>query len=218
MSLNLNDIKYGNPDRDQVPYLQLSSFLEKDFNEFARLTCPANDSETVARELNDLQGYMQKLLKDGEARIRMFQHYDLNLWAVLHNFLVTHHIPEQDSNALLEKYAKDILPLVYKLKYYFQRPRPVQLAYYHKLMLYPIRNFSANCPSYPSLHTIVPYVFAGIVQDMYPGLAHEALNLAQDISGSRQYLGVSYNSDIEVGIYIAEKILENKELKLKYGL
>jgi hypothetical protein len=40
----------------------------------------------------------------------------------------------------------------------------------------------------------------------------------KDICYSRVYLGLHYQSDIDVGIFCADKVLKNKEFKEKYKL
>ena len=57
----------------------------------------------------------------------------------------------------------DIYPLILKLKYKYQRPRPYQLAQYYKLKLFPLRSNSVGTPSFPSGHTIQSQLILGVL-------------------------------------------------------
>jgi hypothetical protein len=105
-----------------------------------------------------------------------------------------------------------------KLKFYFQRVRPYQLAYYYKLKLLPFVSYSASSPAYPSGHALQSEIFAKVVGDKYPSLFKIVNAFAKDIQMSRLFMGLHYQSDIDFSLAIADKIYENKEFKLKYQL
>jgi hypothetical protein len=119
---------------------------------------------------------------------------------------------------LVDSIIEDTLPLLIKLKYYHQRPRPFQLADYYKLKLFPYKSFSADSPSFPSGHSFQGKILTEVVGNHYPETYSYMKKLFDDISYSRLYLGLHYQSDIDVGIFCAEKVLELKEFKSKYKL
>ena len=43
-------------------------------------------------------------------------------------------------------------------------------------------------------------------------------DLADKVANSRLYMGLHYQSDIDFATLVAEKIYQNKELKLKYQI
>lgn len=215
--LNIDNLSYGNICREDIEFLNQETFLDVLFSELTSYSYPKNSSNTSKEELNELVEYTNELLADEQSLAR-FQKYDSDLNGSLIGFLVKYKVKKDDAIHLVNAINRDILPLMMKLKFYFQRVRPYQLAYYNKLKLFPYVSYSANSPSYPSGHALQSQVFAHVVGDKYPSLYKIVHAFAKDIQMSRLFMGLHYQSDIDYSIVIAEKIYENKEFKLKYQL
>jgi hypothetical protein len=127
-------------------------------------------------------------------------------------------IPKEESLKWLESIHDDVKPLILKLKYFFQRPRPYQLAYYYKLKLMPYTTLGADSPSFPSGHAIYSKVYSEVLGNHYPELYDALHNIHEQVCESRLMLGVHYQSDIDVGIYVGERICQFKEFMIKYQL
>jgi hypothetical protein len=215
--LNLDALSYGNVSREDLPFLNEQTFLDVLFSEFTSYSFPKNSSNTVKEELNDLVEYTNELLTD-EQSLGRFQRYDSDLSGCFVNFLMKYRVKKDDAISLVSALNRDCLPLLMKLKFYFQRVRPYQLAYYYKLKLLPFVSYSASSPAYPSGHALQSEIFAKVVGDKYPSLFKIVNAFAKDIQMSRLFMGLHYQSDIDFSLAIADKIYENKEFKLKYQL
>ena len=215
--LNLDALSYGNISREDLPFLNEQTYLDALFSELTTYLFPKNSSNTCKEELNELVEYTNELLSDEQSLAR-FQKYDSDLTGWLIGFLVKYRVKKDDAVSLVNAINRDCLPLLMKLKFYFQRPRPYQLAYYNKLKLLPFVSYSAHSPSYPSGHALQSEVFAKVVGDKYPSLFKIVNAFAKDIQMSRLFMGLHYQSDNDFSLVIADKIYENKEFKLKYQL
>jgi hypothetical protein len=215
--LNLDALAYGNISREDIDFLNEQTYLDALFSELTTYSFPKNSSNTAKEELNDLVDYTNELISDEQSLAR-FQRYDSDLNGTLIAFLVKYRVKKDDAVHLVNAINRDCLPLLMKLKFYFQRVRPYQLAYYYKLKLLPFVSYSSHNPSYPSGHALQSQIFAKVVGDKYPSLYKIVNAFAKDIQMSRLFMGTHYQSDIDLSLVIAEKIYENKEFKLKYQL
>jgi acid phosphatase (class A) len=213
----IKELKYGNIRRDDYFDLQRQTYIDGLFSALTQYTFPPNNSNTTQDELNELVSATQELSEAPEV-LQEFYNYDQNLTLIIKKFLVAHKVPKDDAISLVDAVIYDIQPLLLKLKYYFQRPRPYQLSYYYKLKLIAFNSVSDQTPSYPSGHALQSKVLAYVIGDKYPKLYNKIHELADKIGNSRLYMGLHYQSDIDYANIVAEKIYENKELKLKFQI
>ena len=113
---------------------------------------------------------------------------------------------------------KDIQSLIYRLKYYYQRPRPYQIAQYLKLKLFPYKSFSSHTPSFPCGHCLESFVILNVIGNKYPTQYPFCKELIEDIAYSRIYLGHHYPSDNEGAKEVGKAILKHPEFVKKYGI
>ena len=52
--MRLDELEYGNPNQDQLVYLQKESYLDYLFNELSLDTFPLNSSDATIEELNTI--------------------------------------------------------------------------------------------------------------------------------------------------------------------
>jgi acid phosphatase (class A) len=213
----IKELKYGNIRRDDYFDLQRQTYIDSLFSILTQYTFPPNDSNTTKDELNELVSTTQELAEAPEV-LKEFYNYDQNFSIIIKKFLVAHEVPKDEAISLVDAVLYDIKPLILKLKYYFQRPRPYQLSYYYKLKLIAFNSVSDQTPSYPSGHALQSKVLAYVIGDKYPKLYNKINDLADKIGNSRLYLGLHYQSDIDYANIVAEKIYENKEFKLKFQI
>ena len=125
----------------------------------------------------------------------------------LHEKLIGEKIPDDDIRRLV---MQDSDTLAMKLKLYYNRPRPYQLAPHHGIDIKyndAIQKGTASTPSYPSGHTLSAYFAAFICSNMYPAFKNQFLQAAKMVADSRIYEGVHFPSDNDFSIYLAEKVL-----------
>jgi len=213
----LDSITWGNPSQKHLPSLEENaSFLDKLFPQLAKFTFPKNSSKATREELNELVDYVQSLAADPQT-LQKYRAYDSNLTAIFAQVIMQHELGDKGAT-LVDQLIDDTVPLIMKLKFYFQRPRPYQLAEYYKLKLFPFYSRSGQSPSYPSGHTVQARVICHVLGNHFPEKFDFFESLATDIQYSRTYMGVHFPSDSEYGLFVAETIFKDKDFKAKYNL
>lgn len=210
-------LTYGNPNRDLLPYVKKESFLDSLLSELYSYPYPDNNGQEVIDEINQLIGLTNSISENQEAQAKN-QIYDTNLQAYIVNVLSNKGIPEQEVSEILVSIDEDILPILVKLKYYYQRIRPNQLAHLLQMSLYIYKSYSDSTPSYPSGHTFMSKIYCAVLGNKYPKYYQSLIALGQDCSDSRLYMGVHYASDVAFGSYAADCVLDHPEFKKKYKL
>ena len=99
--------------------------------------------------------------------------------------------PEEE----LKDITKDTSPIILKLKYHYNRPRPQQLANAKGLKFHQEPLDSAKTPAYPSGHATQGRLIARILSDKYPKHESEINKLGNEIGTGRLVAKVHYPSD-----------------------
>lgn len=215
--MNLNELQYGNPSVDILQYINGTSCLDALFAECSQLKFPPNDANIVKQELNEMITKTMQLHGDQQV-LKRYQAYDRSLAGC---YLKVTFEKQEDTTAYhdtLLSVFEDVLPLIFKLKQHFQRPRPFQLAHYFKIKLFPYHTASGDCPSYPCLHSCIGRVLAGVLSNHYPDASKWFNETGMDAGYSRVFMGLNFQSSVDAGIRVAEKILINREFQVKYSL
>ena len=209
---------YGNPNQYDLHLLKQETYLDSIQSELIDFFPPDNDSQETDAELQQIIQGVNSIVENEEL-VRRYSIYDAKLTEYISNVLVAQ-MPNEKVNikALIVDILNDINPLLAKLKFKVQRPRPYQLAYTKKLFLYPIPTLFSSTPSFPSGHAYQSKIICEVLGNLYPKFHAQLTHLYNDISYSRLYMGVHYDSDIKAGLFLAEKVLLNKEFKTKYKI
>ncbi len=213
----LDSITWGNPLQKHLPFLEdRKDFLDHLIPQLIKFSFPKNSSKGTREELNTLVDYVETLKKDDES-LKRYRAYDKSLTAVLAQVIVEQNLGDKGI-ALIDQLIDDTKPLLIKLKFHFQRPRPYQMAQYYKLKLFPFQSQSNDSPSFPSGHTLQARLICDVLGNHFPEKYDYFERLAKDVEYSRLYLGCHYPSDNDFSLYIAEVIMADKEFKKKYSL
>jgi hypothetical protein len=215
--MNLDSITYGNPTKEQLPYLLKESYLDSLFSELTSFGFPKNSSDATKEELNHIVDCLN-LIPSRESHLERYKIYDRHLKKYFIEGMVKGGVDAEEITKLVNDVIEDTLPLLTKLKYHFQRPRPYQLAQYYKLKLFPFKSNSADTPSFPSGHSFQAKLLTEVIGNKYPQTYSFMQDVFNDICYSRIYLGLHYQSDIDVGIFCAEKVLRTRSFMEKYKL
>lgn len=101
--------------------------------------------------------------------------------------------------------------IILDLKYYYNRPRPRQLALFYKMDINVIKTDTHATPSYPSGHTGYAALIASILTDMYPQDEKIFWGIVDKCGLARMLQGVHFRGDNDASIALVKKIY--KELK-----
>ena len=110
--------------------------------------------------------------------------------------------------ASIKKFIDETDSVLYSLKYSYQRPRPLQLAYMYNMPLYPFLATTANSPSYPSGHSFDAYKMAFLLSKRYPDKAMAFMSIADAVTMSRIKGGVHYPSDSIISKMLAKELTD----------
>lgn len=213
----IDQITYGTPTQEQYEILNRDTYLDALYPELSGYGYPKNSSTATKEELNQISENIIKLQNDSEWKRRYFM-YDRMLKRYYKEGLSDDSEISKKIVELVDSVFADSSPLLLKLKYYFNRPRPRQLASAYKLKLFPFTSASDNTPSFPSGHAFHSRLLLEVLGNTFPKSYANLKKLHTDVCYSRVYMGLHYQSDIDTGIFFAEKVIENQEFKLKYVL
>tara|TARA_R110001599_G_scaffold156527_1_gene342376 strand:- start:8541 stop:10142 length:1602 start_codon:yes stop_codon:yes gene_type:complete len=117
-----------------------------------------------------------------------------------------------------KKEIKDLLnhtsPIILKLKYHYNRPRPEQLAKEMGLKFHSDPLDSARTPSYPSGHAAQGRFISRYLSDMYPKHENELMKLGNEIGTGRLVAKVHYPSDDLFGKEIGDALYKTMGKKV----
>jgi len=186
--------------------------MEKEFgkfegfpiNDFMNTNPPKNDSEEAMDELMLLDSLpvIEEFVKTTDDIFPYFEKYfkekDLEF-------------PKEE----LKDIVKDTSPIILKLKYHYNRPRPQQLANAKGLEFHEEPLDSSKTPSYPSGHATQGRLIANILGDKYPEHKSEISKLGNEIGTGRLVAKVHYPSDDLFGKELGDvmyKYIKDKNL------
>ena len=211
-----NDIAWGNPSIEQKILMVKKTIVDDLFPKLTKAAMPANDSEATKAEMNQIVVGLKEIDSDkNQNSFRRYINYDKGFAQYLHTMLLAQGVDDQE---LIYEIMEDISPLITKIKFKYNRPRPSQLAHYVKLNLFPLKSTSALSPSYPSGHTTQAYVIMSVIGNRNPGIYAFCKQIIDDIAESRVAIGVHYSSDNDFAFEVGEAILKHKKFAEKYGI
>lgn len=213
----INNVIYGNPTIEQLPYLQRASPLDHIIEDTAFMGCPLNAAAETVKELKELSTKTRQL-QTVESMREHYTSYDRDMVQYFKKGLMLAGVNDETMAILLENLIEDTFPIIIKLKYKYQRPRPYQLAAYHNIPLYYFSSYSADSPSFPSGHAFLGTVICGVIGKLFPNISIHMHRLSHDFNESRMYLGLHFKTDIEAGVIFGNLVLQDKWLKNKYKI
>ena len=215
MSPWLNNVTYGNPVDEILPYLKAGAY-QSVYEQLKENAFPPNDSEATQDELRELIAYQNLPEQKDEKIISRYMGYNQDLVTIFKKY-VTDKIGE-NLDSEIDGLIEDSKFLLMKLKFFYQRPRPYQVAQYYKAKLFPFKSGSAISPSYPSGHAFQARLLTELIGNKYPEHYEFLKSLTHDISMSRMFLGLHFASDIDFAVYCAKAVAQSKEFTSKYGI
>jgi hypothetical protein len=217
MNPQLEIIKYGNPTREQLGIMQQVTvwdyLLPKMFEE---VHCPSNISTLTHDELKELVEYQKLYNQLPEPTKKLYQQYDMDLVQAVSTQI--RNSTGADISPMFQEIIADTMPLLLKLKYKHQRPRPYMLAYYYKQSIFPKTSISALSPSFPSGHIFQLTLLVETLGNKQPKLYDQLHTILSDNYEHRLFYGVHYPSDLDAARTLAMMIITSKEWTKKYNI
>ena len=173
---------------------------------------PNNDGEYAKKELEKIREEMKKLQHDKVVELSIKFDDDLSSMLVE----MAQNCGVSNAEGFVKGLYKDINPIIMKLKYYYNRIRPYQLANILSYPLNPMPTVSGQSPSYPSGHTVQSKVFADVLSFRYPDQQDVLTKFSDKCAKSRCILGVHFPSDEIFGLQLAQGIINDENFKKKY--
>lgn len=211
-NLTVDQIVFGNPCANDLNLIKKETYLDRLLPELYNFTPPKNSSPAARQELEDLVRFTQSK--------REIQNnlYDEALMNYIRDYFVKAGADPDHINEVIQLVADDCYPLIIKLKFHHNRPRPHQLAHYLGVKLYPDFSYFTNSPSFPSCHTTLTTITCEVLGNHFPETYQTMQKLIDDVMGSRLYLGVHYPSDNDIARVIAKKVIQNPEFMARFKL
>jgi hypothetical protein len=206
--ISLNQLAYGQATIEERMFIDSGTQFEKQVKVFQNDPYPENISTEAKQEIYEIVGKVEKLV-DEDWRKRCF-FIDRQLGKYLNGYAqkagVTHFksIFQQVNDLYLNS-------LVFQTKYFYNRLRPNQLAYYLKMGLTSANTTTGNTPSYPSGHTLQAHFFTKLISDV--------MNIPWDdeptreVAASRMSMGLHFKTDNDFAIKISEYLLDTDEYR-----
>ena len=111
-------------------------------------------------------------------------------------------VKDKDIDVLIE----ESVPHILKLKKYFNRPRPKDIAKTFGIKLKDIELKSMKTPSYPSGHSAQGVLIAKVLGDKHPAAKQAFAKTGKNISYSRRVARAHYKSDSKLGVDMGNKM------------
>ena len=107
---------------------------------------------------------------------------------------------------MIEFIEDQCIPVFRHYKNTFNYPRPYQLAEKYNLKLKKLKTGTASTPSYPSGHTVQPYVVANFYGKKHPEHKKNLRIMADKTAYGRVNAGLHYPMDYSAGIKLADSL------------
>jgi len=208
--MNIEEVKYGNPALVNAVHLNQNGMYDSYVETFSNESFqpPSNSSMTTFNELVELTVLKDEIQSHDDYKYHAFIDGDLSQFL----FMQIQNCGIKANPDVLSSIAYDLNPTIIKIKMFFQRPRPFQLAYYRHLNLYPHISVAAHSPSYPSGHAMQSYFICKLYSYKYKSKKKDLMAIAEEVAYSRKVMGLHYQSDNDFAKQIADEILQKDDV------
>ena len=206
--ISINQLAYGQATIEERMAIDSGTQFEKHVKVFQNDPYPENISPAAKQELYEIVSKVDKLTNE-EWRKRCF-FIDRQLGKYLNGY--AQKAGMRQFKSIFEQVNHLYLnSLLYQTKYYYNRLRPNQLAYYLKIGLTSANTRTGHTPSYPSGHTLQAHFYTKLISDvMNIPWEDEA---TREVAASRMSMGIHYKTDNDFAIKISEYLLDTDEYK-----
>jgi hypothetical protein len=196
---------YANEDATIIKMIKENGLYDQLFH----FQNPRNSSQETYSEIEEIIALQEDLSDDD---IKFIKKAEKDMLELINKRLIE--LGGADEMMLLKAVADFTDPLLYKLKNFYNRPRPAQLTRVLGLEMYPVIATNASSAAYPSGHALDSYTCGWILGQKYPEIADQIQQFCEEVSFTRIQAGVHYRSDAQFSKIIFEKLVESKTLTL----
>lgn len=212
----LNDLRFGNPTKGQKELIDKQCMVDDLFEEFNNRPFPDNDCAATRMELTQLVRNIKAMeLDENKAYLKTYLALDRHLQqSIVAKF------QEQGVDVFnqVKEIIEDIQPLCDKLRFFYNRPRPGQLANWFELNLFPFDNKSLSAPAYPPANTIQAIVVLDVLSGLHPDMGIMCRKIKLDAINSGVWLGQHFPSDNDFALEVSAAILAHPSFVRKYAV
>ena len=159
---------------------------------------PAPDSDEQKTEIKQIKDL--RSLLDKEAVRERVDKQDEDLLFPFNRYLRENNL-EIDREKFMT-ILKDVNTIIFKFKYFFNRPRPHQYSDIDE-----IENVGGKSPSYPSGHSTTGAVIAELLAEQFPEHAENVRVMGTELGYNRIIAGLHYPSDHLAGLALASQLI-----------
>lgn len=212
----INEVRYGNPTFIQHKALREVHYLDALIESLQENYPYKNYSKEQIAELNSLAANLKELQSSDDKGKEISDTINTNIYTdsfISQTFFANSIILDKDIYTALHE---DCYSISLKLKYFFNRPRPYQLAYYYKLSLFPDTYVTIDTPSYPSFN----YLFSLMLKYVFSDNRNKNIfnYICEKIKNSRISEAINYPSDMVFSEKVFESVSNNNGFNKKYGI
>ena len=159
-------------------------FKNIDLSQYMSSPPAKNSSNQTLKEMISLDKINMELelIKKADSMHRIFGEY-------------IESVGEEYPKRAVEVLIKDSKPIIYKLKYHYNRPRPAQIANVYDLKFHNEPLETAKTPSYPSGHSVQGILIGKYLALLFPKYSNELMKIGDTVSKSRLAANVHFPSD-----------------------
>ena len=192
---------WGEPTKKHLKMMNrpLEVLNKDDIDKISLNPPPAEGSDEEKVELEQLEE-LSGLLSDDQIKDRI-DAQDEDLLEMFDRYLRDQDIDLDKEE--VKKVMRDVNTILFRFKYYYNRPRPHQVSDKIK----EIDNTAGKSPSYPSGHSTAGAVIAELLARKYPEHAEALRVIGTEIGYNRVIAGLHYLSDHIAGLDLAGQVL-----------
>ena len=207
---NIDKLQFNVFEKLKKPKYHKVEIFEDGWSEIEMIPPPTNSSKTTKSEL-------ETVIKESNNATDEIKKKYINC-ADDPCYYIKEYMEDSDlefDEEYMDYIVDQCTPVIRHFKNSFNRPRPYQVAEVLNMKLKKWKTGTANSPSYPSGHSMQPYLVANFYAEKYP--EHEGnLRDAADICAyGRVQAGLHYPTDYNAGIQLADEMAKYLKDDLK---
>ena len=160
---------------------------------------PANSSRETLQEIKKIQAEYKNASDDDKFAYKMC---DEDASYYIKEVLNENGLDYNDDT--IEYIEQQCRPVIKHFKNHYNRPRPYQIAEALNIPFERFETETSKTPSYPSGHTVQPYVVANYLTKLHPHLKGDLRDAADICAYGRVIAGLHFPSDYRAGIILAD--------------